>query len=155
MRYGIIVLGDIHWDAFDIPKQKEEMNLPLNIIQKMNHLHLVVIAGDYFDSKISLNSKAAKAAINWMAALVSICKEKNVKIRLIKGTNSHDNNQLELFRPYEKESLENDDGFFRIYNEVCIEETLPGLKCLYAPDENIASDDYYKLHQLFKSLYIV
>lgn len=147
MRYGIITLGDIHWDAFDIPKQKEEMNLPLNIIQKMNHLHLVVIAGDYFDSKISLNSKAAKAAINWMAALVSICKEKNVKIRLIKGTNSHDNNQLEVFRPYEKESLENDDGLFRIYNEVCIEETLPGLKCLYAPDENIASEDYYKLHQ--------
>ena len=147
MKYGIITLGDIHWDAFDIPKQKEEMTLPLNVIKDMKHLDLVVIAGDYYDSKLSLNSKAAKAAIDWMAALVSLCKERNTKIRMIKGTNSHDNNQLEIFRPYEKESIENNNDFFRIYNEVCIEETLPGMKCLYAPDENIASEEYYKLHQ--------
>ena len=79
MRYGIITLGDIHWDAFDISKQKEEMSLPLNIIKEMKHLDLVVIAGDYYDAKLSLNSKAAKAAIDWMAALVSICKERNTK----------------------------------------------------------------------------
>ena len=54
MRYGIITLGDIHWDAFDISKQKEEMSLPLNIIKEMKHLDLVVIAGDYYDAKFYL-----------------------------------------------------------------------------------------------------
>ena len=28
MKYGIITLGDIHWDAFDITRQKDEMVLP-------------------------------------------------------------------------------------------------------------------------------
>lgn len=146
MKYGIITLGDIHWDAFDINRQKEEMKLPLMVIQEMNNLQLVVIAGDYFDAKLSLNSKAAKASIDWMAALVQICKYRKIKIRMIKGTNSHDNNQLEVFRPYEVESEEKGNDFFRIYNEVCIEETLPGVKILYAPDENMASEDYYKLY---------
>ena len=59
------------------------------------------------------------------------------KIRMFKGTEDHDNNQLEVFR-----CLEDENGFFKLFNFNTYEETLPMLKCIYCPDENINAKDY-------------
>ena len=64
LKYNIMTLADIHWDAFDIQQQADEMQLPLEFIRSFPNLDLVVIAGDYFDTKLSLNSKAAKISVS-------------------------------------------------------------------------------------------
>lgn len=142
LKYNIMTLADIHWDAFDIQQQADEMQLPLEFIRSFPNLDLVVIAGDYFDTKLSLNSKAAKISVSWMGALVNICKNRKIKIRIIKGTNSHDNNQLEIFKAYEKDDPDN----FKIFNSLTVEETLPEMKILYAPDENMPNDTYFSTY---------
>ena len=101
-------------------------------------IDLIVFCGDYFDYKLSLNSKAALLAVQWMYEVVRVAKKSDVKkIRVIKGTEDHDNNQLEVFR-----ELETEDEFFKIFVENTVEETLPSLKCIYCPDENINWKDY-------------
>lgn len=142
MKYDVIVISDFHWDALDAIKQYNETEWIFKFIEKLPSLDLVVIAGDYFNTKILLNSKSSLYAIKWMGQLVKICKRKNAKIRIIRGTLSHDNNQLDSFNSYEAE----DNDFFKIFRQCTREETLPGFKCLYCPDENINTNDYMKTY---------
>lgn len=137
MNYDIAVIADIHWDALEPRKLYHELQFFNAFIERVKHLDLVVIAGDIFDTKILLNSKTSLKAIQWMNELVSICKERDCKIRIIKGTNSHDNNQLDAFNGY-------DDGsnFFHIFPSCTQEETLPGLHCLYCPDEVLSQEEW-------------
>ena len=142
MIYKMIVLGDIHWDAFDIDKQVFEIQYPIEIIKNISDLSAVIIAGDYFDTKLNLNGKGARAAVNWLSELVALAKINNFKIRMIKGTNGHDYNQLEIFRGYEKDS----DIDFKIITETSKEELFPDFLCLYCPDESMTSDDYNRIY---------
>lgn len=137
MNYDIAAIADIHWDALEPRKLYHELQFFNAFIERVKHLDLVVIAGDIFDTKILLNSKTSLKAIQWMNELVSICKGRNCKIRIIKGTNSHDNNQLDAFNGY-------DDGsdFFHIFRSCTEEETLPGLHCLYCPDEVLSQEEW-------------
>lgn len=137
MNYDIAVIADIHWDALEPRKLYHELQFFNAFIERVAHLDLLVIAGDIFDTKILLNSKTSLKAIQWMNELVSICKERNCKIRIIKGTNSHDNNQLDAFNGY-------DDGsdFFHIFRSCTQEETLPDLHCLYCPDEVMSQEEW-------------
>lgn len=142
----VIVIGDFHWDALDAMKQYAETKWILDFIDKLPHLDLIVIAGDYFDCKILLNSKSSIYAIRWMSELEKICKRKNVCVRVIRGTSSHDNNQLDAFNGYENENSKQ----FRIIRECTMEETFPGFRCLYCPDETIPTAEYMeKYHDLF------
>lgn len=136
MRYNILSLADAHWDAINPQDEYDHLESIFMFLHMFSAIDMIVIAGDYFDSKISLNSNASILAVQWMERLITESAECGVKkIRVIKGTHEHDNSQLEVFR--EKES-----DFFKIFNENTIEETLPELKCIYCPDENINAKDY-------------
>lgn len=142
MKYNIFVTADLHWDAFDFNRQLNEMTNLLNVIRSIKDLNLLVIAGDYFDTKLSLNSKAARAAIQWIAHLVQLGEERNFQIRMIKGTSSHDNNQLDSLKGYENAP----NSHLKIFDTLTVEETLPNLMCLYSPDENMNFNDYRDLY---------
>lgn len=137
MNYDIAVIADIHWDALDPKKQYHELQFFNAFVERVEHLDLVVIAGDVFDTKILLNSKTSLKALQWMSELVEICKKRNTKIRIIKGTNSHDNNQLDAFNGYD-----NGTDFFHIFRKCTSEETLPGMQCLYCPDEVMTQKEW-------------
>ena len=139
MIYNILAISDIHWGAIEAKRLYENLQLVLSTIHYLkDKLDMVVICGDYFDYRLQLNSKSALLSLQWMDELVKTCKESNVKrIRIVKGTQEHDNNQLEALRSYEDET-----GFFRIFNENTYEETLPELSCLYCPDETIPTKEY-------------
>ncbi len=141
MKYNMLVISDIHWGAVEAKTLYSNLSIVLDTIREMkNNLDMVVICGDYFDYKLTLNSKSALFALQWMDELVNCCKENNIKkIRVVKGTHEHDNNQLEAFRVYE-----DDDSYYKIFTENTIEETLPNMKCMYCPDELIATDEYMK-----------
>ena len=144
MIYKFIVLADIHWGAMDSATMYNNLELVLEFIRQMeNELDFVIIAGDYFDYRLQLNSKTTLLATKWFDKLISTCKESNVKkVRMFKGTREHDNDQLEIFRtPYETE-----DGYFKLFNTTESEELLPGLRCVYCPDENMNSVEYHQMY---------
>jgi len=138
MIYDIINFCDLHWGAFDINQLSDNLVIVEEFILNYDNIDLVVIPGDYFDMKLPLNSRAAILAVGWLHKFLDICQSKKVKkVRIVKGTTEHDNDQLEVFR-----SLEDENGFFKIFNENTVEETLPGLVCIYCPDETIATEEY-------------
>lgn len=141
--YNILAIGDIHWGVMDAKVMYSHLYAVFKFIKEMEReLDLIVICGDYFDYRLSLNSKAANLSIKWMHELVTLAYQCGVKaIRIIKGTEDHDNNQLEVFRILETDQAY-PKGFFRIFTQNSVEETLPGLKCIYCPDENINWKDY-------------
>lgn len=132
----ILAIGDIHWGAIDAKMMYYHLYQVLYTIEQMkNEIDLIVICGDYFDYRLSLNSKSASLAIQWMHQLKDISKTNGVKaIRVIKGTEDHDNNQLNVFDDMI-------DEYFKIYRVNTVED-INGIRCLFCPDENINWKDY-------------
>lgn len=140
MNINISVISDIHFGAFDAEVLFNELNEGfLKPLKKKDRLDLVVITGDYYDKKISHNSKHARYSTLFFTKLISICNDKQAKIRVIQGTESHDNDQLELLEIIAKES-ECDIKF--IYN-VEEEEIFKDFKVLYIPEEYMTNKDEY------------
>lgn len=140
MKYNILVLTDIHWGAIDPDTQYDDLEQVFIFLKEFSNIDLIVIGGDYFDSKLSLNSKASILSVQWMERLITESESCGVKkIRVIKGTQEHDNSQLEVFREKESER-------FKIFNTNTVEETLPDMKCIYCPDENINAKDYKEIY---------
>lgn len=146
MKYNIIASADYHWGVMDADKQLTESQFILDYV-KSNHIDLFVVCGDYFDHRLLMNSKSAINAINFIDSLkkLSLNKENPFKIVMFDGTSSHDFDQLETLRSFE-------DDNFKIFRKNTYNETLPGLKCLYCPDENIRTVDYINQYSenLFK-----
>lgn len=136
------VIADIHWGAVKPQILYEELKKTiLNKLEKLPVLDFIVIVGDYFDDKTSLNSVCAKYAFEFLYKLLDICLEKDAKLRIIKGTESHDNKQLELFEVFQKM----DKYDFKIISTVSSEDLFDDLKVLYIPEEYIKNkDEYYK-----------
>lgn len=145
MKYNIISIADLHFGAFPadiLMYELEEVFFPY--IDKLgSDLDLVTINGDTFDEKISLNSKAALMAVVTFKKLLRKASEYNFKIRVIKGTKSHDNDQLKILELLVDEYKSTD---FNIIYTVGEEELFPGFRVLYIPEEyiNVPVEEYYK-----------
>jgi DNA repair exonuclease SbcCD nuclease subunit len=102
---------------------------------------IIVIGGDLFDKKLSVNSPEAVLCNDFIMSLNSMLP-KSYKL-IIKGTRSHDLDQLNLFKPLVGE-------YFRIYEKASI-EYICDMKILvipeeYYPDKNIY-DEYLKVSE--------
>ena len=141
MKYNILAIADIHWGAMDPDEMYNNLQYFLDFIRMKGDIDLVVICGDYFDYRLTLNSKSALKSLRWFDELYNTCKENGVKrLRAIKGTREHDNDQWEAIHP--KETGE----FFRKFYTCTSEETLPNLKCIYCPDETVNLKEYEELY---------
>lgn len=140
MALHVSTISDIHFGAFDAEVLFNELKEGfLKPLKKKKELDLVVITGDYYDKKISHNSKHARYSTLFFTSLISICMDKGAKIRIIQGTESHDNDQLELLEIIAKES-KCDIKF--IYN-VEEEEIFKDLNVLYIPEEYMTDKEEY------------
>ena len=145
MIYKYIALADIHWGAMDSKEMYNNLQQVLSFIKYMkDKIDFVVICGDYFEYRLQLNSKTALRAVQWFDELYNCCKQNCVKkLRMLKGTAEHDNDQLEIFRAtYESK----DDDFFKLFNKTTSEYLFDDLKVVYCPDETINIDDYYDMY---------
>ena len=141
MRYNIVSIADIHWGAMDPDEMYNNLQYFLDFIKMRGDIDLVVICGDYFDYRLTLNSKAALKALRWFDELYNTCINSGVKrLRMIRGTKEHDNDQLEAIHPRET------GEFFKKFYVTTTEETLPDLNCIYCPDETLNLHEYEKLH---------
>ena len=138
MSYNIICISDIHWGIANPDEQEKSLEFIFTFLDAYGkEIDLIVLAGDYWDSKLSLNSQEAIHSIQWFHRLLWVCEMYSITLRVFQGTMDHDNDQLEVLEPLE-------NNFFKIFKTMTVEETLPGLTCCYCPDEQIQMDEYEK-----------
>lgn len=142
MKYTFVHISDIHIGAIkadDALYQIQKMFL--DKIEKIEKVDAIFIAGDLFDTRILVNSRHFKTFVIFFTSLLKIAKEKNVKIRIIKGTESHDYKQLEYIQPLVSKS----DVDCKIFNTVAKEQLFDDVKVLYLPEEYMEDkDEFYK-----------
>lgn len=140
MLYKLLVIGDIHFGYYPAELLYKEFKLVINNITK--DIDVVFIAGDYFDTKLSLSSKHSIYAIKTFCDILDKCEQTNTKLRMIRGTASHDpENQLVNLSSIAKFSKVD----FKLYLTVGEEELFPDFNVLYVPEEYMENkDEYYK-----------
>lgn len=140
MKYKGLIISDIHVGAMDLEKLQEEFKcMVIDEIKSMDTLDFLVITGDFFDSKFYLGSKQAVTAHAMLDNLIEVCKEKGTVIRIVYGTESHENNQYDVLSV-----LKNNDEI-KVIKYACEEELLPELHVLYLPEEHLTDKNvYYK-----------
>lgn len=140
MLYKLLVIGDIHFGYYPAELLYKEFELVINNITK--DIDVVFIAGDYFDTKLSLSSKHSIYAIKTFCDILDKCEQTNTKLRMIRGTASHDpENQLVNLSSIAKSSKVD----FKLYLTVGEEELFPDFNVLYVPEEYMENkDEYYK-----------
>lgn len=139
MKYKGALIADIHFGALPIDDLYNELQMFLDYIDKKD-IDFIVILGDWFDRKLNMNSKDAKYSTICFERICQIAMNNNIKVRMIQGTESHDNNQLEILEILAK----NKHIDFKVFYEVGEEELFPNFNVLYVPEEYITSfDDKY------------
>jgi DNA repair exonuclease SbcCD nuclease subunit len=140
MIYKLLVIGDIHFGYYPAKLLYEEFKLVIDNIT--NDIDAIMIAGDYFDTKLTLSSKHSLYAIKAFCDIINKCEQTGTKIRMIRGTASHDpENQLVNLANIAKSSKAD----FKLYNTVGEEELFPDFNVLYIPEEYMENkDEYYK-----------
>lgn len=134
IRY--LVLSDVH---IGHPRNRTE-----NIIDALyaffDHfkadlkLDLLFLAGDVFDNLLDFSSTEANLATIWAASLMKYCGRLNIKLRVLKGTPSHDWDQSEIFNTLAKAAKFPVD--MKYINSLSIEQIDDlGISVLYVPDE--------------------
>lgn len=143
MTYNILLIADIHFGVMEYEFQASQYEYIFTIIKEMKEkLDLIVLLGDFWDTRVTLNSTTGKGGLNWMEELCSIAVENKVKaIRIIKGTKEHDNAQIESFYRLEKHYP------IKVFIKNEYEETLSGLRAIYCPEENMSHEAYLKEYE--------
>ena len=141
MKYKFLVTGDVHFGYYPPELLYKEFNLLLESIDKYEP-DCVVIAGDYYDNKLSMASAHSVYSIKAFSNLIKECEKRNIKVRQIKGTNSHDpDNQLKNLAQIANSSRCD----YKLFLTVDEEELFPGFRVLYIPEEYMEdSKEYYK-----------
>ena len=141
---AIAAIADVHIGNRAISHKEYKYQLTKGVIEKMADLVFldgIVLCGDTLHYQISMNSEYADVFQWFIAEIIKIAKSHNAFVRIIKGTKSHDLDQLETIRHYEE-----DFGIdFKIINDYMIEE-INGHRYAYIAENYIKEDvdDYYE-----------
>lgn len=137
--YGLSI-ADIHFGKKDDKKLFEELEefFIAKIIEEGNNLDFVQINGDTFDRQIKMNEESAKQVSQFILTLNDLSMEYNFKLRFLRGTLSHDFNQLEVYR-----KLEITNPNFRIFTTLTVDEIDPvnNVTFLQIPEEYVEDFD--------------
>ena len=140
-KLKIYTISDIHIGASDDNLLYENLKeFFLNKILK-DIPDMIVVCGDISHDTLSLNSQSGKIYLKFAKELMNICAENDIKLRIIKGTQSHDRNQLDIFNIQEYDKKID----MKIFNTVSDEETIQGYEFLSIPEEYVSNqNEYYK-----------
>ena len=143
----VLSIPDIHYGKKNNRKLKEELE---EIFWKFisnpdEHLDMISITGDLFDRPLQLNEYAGSEVVKFINRLASFTYDKGIELRLIKGTLSHDHNQLRVFNdlPLRYSNMK----IVEHVSEEVIELNGKEMKILYIPEEY--PSDYKEFYQEF------
>lgn len=133
------VIADIHIGKKHVSAETLKKSLKkyyIEPMQTMKYLDAIFVAGDILDAVLSMNSDYAEV-FNWLASkLYSIAKKRKCPCIIIKGTRSHDNEQLNNIKHYQ---VNDDDVDFRIYENIDVIKLFDEkFKVLLLPDVKVS-----------------
>lgn len=131
----ILTVSDIHLGHRRTSTEYIVENLITEINKNtiLNDINIIFIAGDIFDRLLTLPSDDISPIMKWVYSLLSVCANKDIALRILEGTPSHDWGQSELFNAIAV-NIPNLD--FKYINILCIDRIEKyNLDVLYIPDE--------------------
>jgi DNA repair exonuclease SbcCD nuclease subunit len=140
--FGVFAhIADIHLgrkiiSAKDMKRQLKDVFL--DPLRKCAFLDGIFINGDTADDKIGLDSEYSKVYFWLFDQIYDIATQRNCFVRVIRGTLSHDWDQLENLRYYENY----EDYDFKIFAEASVEE-IGDYKILYLPEDYVKKPKEY------------
>jgi DNA repair exonuclease SbcCD nuclease subunit len=145
-KLRIAVFSDVHLGHRRTPTESIISNLKRDIpdTAATAELDVIFIPGDLFDRFLSLPDASVYEIHAWIARLLRTCKRRDIVLRVLEGTPSHDWKQSRLV-----ESINENTGIeadARHVSELSIEHhERYGMDLLYIPDEwSIDNDDTWK-----------
>ena len=135
----LVNISDIHIGKKDDMKLKEELEIFFDYLKDAENIDMITISGDLFDRVLTANEYGTTLALEFIQRLIDLYIPE-IAIRIIKGTRSHDFNQLDILKVFKEKA----GSHFKIIekNEV---EVFNGYKILYLPEEYPTDyDDFYK-----------
>ena len=133
-----IHISDIHFGKKDDTRLYKELKKnfldELIELEKEKHIDLIFIQGDLFERTLNMKELASNYVLNFIKDLCKFSFDNNCYLRIIKGTKSHDLNQLSILEHLEILYYEN----FKIINSLNVEELIINnqtIKILYIPEE--------------------
>lgn len=135
----LVNISDIHIGKKDDMRLKEELEIFFDYLKDTENIDMITISGDLFDRVLTANEYGTTLALEFIQRLIDLYVPE-IDIRIIKGTRSHDFNQLDILKVFREKA----GSHFKIIekNEV---EVFNGYKILYLPEEYPTDyDDFYK-----------
>ena len=135
----LVNISDIHIGKKDDMKLKDELEIFFDYLKDTENIDMITISGDLFDRVLTANEYGTTLALEFIQRLIDLYVPE-IDIRIIKGTRSHDFNQLDILKVFKEKA----GSHFKIIekNEV---EVFNGYKILYLPEEYPTDyDDFYK-----------
>lgn len=130
----IVSISDIHLGNNKVDIGTLAYRLDKYLVPKIKDCDLLVLGGDILDMILSFDHKLMPMLLDMLLQLLREANKYNVVVRLIRGTYSHDRNQLSnLVTLHHACNLTND---FKYFDKIDV-EYIPSLdvKLLYLPDD--------------------
>lgn len=101
---------------------------------ELQDLDFIFVVGDLFDRSLSLHDRSVREIERWMHRFLRRCKKRDVAVRILEGTPSHDRRQSQMF------AVANEEGGYdidlRYVDTLSIEyHEKHDIHLLYVPDE--------------------
>lgn len=110
-------------------------------------LTYVFIAGDFFDLLVNLNSASSMAALTVISRLKALCYKNQVRLRVLRGTYTHDRNQPKHFEMVAPEYNE----YVALCDTMCVEyDDATETSILYIPDDLKLPNVYEETEKLLE-----
>lgn len=140
--FRAIAISDLHVGSPRLDPFRFKDNIERYVVSEilLGNLSHVFIAGDFFDLLVNMNSSASMVAMSVISMLKEACFLKGIKLRVLRGTFTHDRNQPKHFLVTSPEY----NDCVKLYDSMSVEyDEDTGMYFLYIPD-NMAVDDIYE-----------
>lgn len=92
-----IVLSDFHLAASKLEPKHQYDTLKEFFYPHLRDKDVCIISGDFFDTSLLFDHEASIIATTIMTDISILCKNNNIPLRILRGTFSHDRDQLKQF----------------------------------------------------------
>jgi hypothetical protein len=128
-------VGDVHLGHPNTPTAKiiEGLKAAFPDTEETGLLDIIFFEGDLFDRQIQTSDPTIDEIQYWMRGFLKMCEKRNISVRVLEGTPSHDWTQPRLFLTVA--ALTGVEVDLVYINDVRIERHPLGCTILYVPDE--------------------
>lgn len=94
---NVVFGSDFHIGNSKVPASEIHLNLKSVFYPELEKANIVFLGGDFFDRLLKLDEPASLESITIVQELIDYAQKYNLKIRVLRGTFSHDRQQNAIF----------------------------------------------------------